>query len=108
MGFFSLVTFCQHGRFIMRFIAAFTLSALLVIHPAIAKTHTPTTQSDNELIEQGDYTNSEGKQIHRPAHTKSGNVPDGATAKCRDDSYSFSTHHRGTCSRHGGVSEWLG
>ncbi|WP_182058833.1 DUF3761 domain-containing protein, partial [Pantoea sp. ME81] len=24
-----------------------------------------------------------------------------------DGSYSFSTHHRGTCSRHGGVAEWL-
>ncbi|WP_273830558.1 DUF3761 domain-containing protein [Serratia bockelmannii] len=31
----------------------------------------------------------------------------GATAKCRDDPYSFSQHHRGTCSRHGGVAEWL-
>ncbi|MCK0552615.1 DUF3761 domain-containing protein [Pantoea ananatis] len=91
----------------MRFLTAFALSALLVFHPAIAKKHTPVTQEDNELIEQGNYTNSDGKQIHKPAHTKSGNAPNGATAKCRDDSYSFSTHHRGTCSRHGGVSEWL-
>lgn len=91
----------------MRFFTVFALSALLVIHPAIAKKHTPASQEDNELIEQGDYTNSDGKQIHRPAHTKSGNAPEGATAKCRDGSFSFSTHHRGTCSRHGGVSEWL-
>lgn len=28
------------------------------------------------------------------------------TAECRDGSYSFSAHHRGTCSWHGGVSVW--
>jgi hypothetical protein len=31
----------------------------------------------------------------------------GATAQCRDGSYSFSEHHRGTCSHHGGVASWL-
>jgi Protein of unknown function (DUF3761) len=31
----------------------------------------------------------------------------GATAKCKDGSYSHSTTHSGTCSRHGGVAEWL-
>ncbi len=30
----------------------------------------------------------------------------GATAKCRDGSLSFSAHHRGTCSHHGGVAQW--
>ena len=36
-----------------------------------------------------------------------GGPPPGATARCRDGDYSYSTHHSGTCSRHGGVSEWL-
>lgn len=27
-------------------------------------------------------------------------------AECRDGSYSYSTHHQGTCSWHGGVAEW--
>jgi len=31
----------------------------------------------------------------------------GATAKCKDGTYSHSTHHTGTCSDHGGVAEWL-
>jgi hypothetical protein len=35
-------------------------------------------------------------------------VPTGASAQCRDDSYSFSAHRRGTCSHHGGVARWLG
>jgi Protein of unknown function (DUF3761) len=30
-----------------------------------------------------------------------------ATARCRDSSYSYSTSRTGTCSGHGGVSEWL-
>ena len=34
-------------------------------------------------------------------------VPAGATAKCRDGTLSFSQHHQGTCSHHGGVSAWL-
>ena len=33
--------------------------------------------------------------------------PPGATAKCRDGTYSFSQHHSGTCSHHGGVAAWL-
>lgn len=33
-------------------------------------------------------------------------VPQGATARCRDGSYSFSQSRRGTCSHHCGVSEW--
>jgi hypothetical protein len=34
-------------------------------------------------------------------------APAGATARCRDGDYSYSTHHTGTCSGHGGVSQWL-
>lgn len=33
--------------------------------------------------------------------------PTGATAKCKDGTYSKSKHHSGTCSSHGGVAEWL-
>jgi Protein of unknown function (DUF3761) len=33
--------------------------------------------------------------------------PTGATAKCKDGTYSKSQHHSGTCSHHGGVAEWL-
>jgi len=33
--------------------------------------------------------------------------PPGATALCRDGTYSFSRTHSGTCSHHGGVARWL-
>jgi hypothetical protein len=35
------------------------------------------------------------------------NAPPGATARCRDGTYSFSQHRSGTCSHHGGVARWL-
>lgn len=34
-------------------------------------------------------------------------APPGATARCRDGTYSFSLHHSGSCSHHGGVAEFL-
>lgn len=34
-------------------------------------------------------------------------APEGATARCKDGSFSHSQHHRGACSRHGGVDGWL-
>lgn len=52
------------------------------------------------------YTNSKGVEVHRPVFSESG-PPAGATALCRDGSYSFSQSRRGTCSHHGGVSRWL-
>lgn len=62
---------------------------------------------DDRLIESGSYVNRAGLTVHRPAHTVSGNAPTGATAQCRDGSYSLSQSHRGTCSHHGGVARWL-
>src|ERR1044072_1822904 len=52
------------------------------------------------------YTNSKGARVHRPVQSDSG-PPAGATAQCRDGSYSFSQSRRGTCSHHGGVARWL-
>ncbi|MDB5580983.1 MAG: hypothetical protein JWR80_6159 [Bradyrhizobium sp.] len=45
---------------------------------------------------------------HAPAVGQNTNPggPNGATAKCRDNTYSFSAHRSGTCSRHGGVAQW--
>jgi hypothetical protein len=62
---------------------------------------------ESQLTEHGSYINKDGQQVHAPAHSKNGSIPTGATAKCADGSYSFSRHHRGTCSHHGGVVTWL-
>lgn len=50
------------------------------------------------------YVNYEGITVQRPTYYDS--RPAGASARCRDGSYSFSLHRRGTCSGHGGVAEW--
>lgn len=65
------------------------------------------SQSDarSSLSNDNYYTNSEGKRVHSPAFSDT--VPAGATAQCRDGSYSFSQNRRGTCSHHGGVRRWL-
>jgi Protein of unknown function (DUF3761)/zinc-ribbon domain len=52
------------------------------------------------------YTNSRGERVPRP-RPNPGGPPAGATAQCRDGSYSFSRSRRGTCSHHGGVARWL-
>lgn len=52
------------------------------------------------------YRNVDGVCVHRPVKMQ-GAAPKGATAQCRDGSYSFSQHRRGTCNHHGGVARWL-
>lgn len=63
---------------------------------------------DAELVSHGHYRNKAGQEVHSPSQTKDGKVPAGASAQCRDGSYSFSKSPRGTCSGHGGVANWLG
>src|SRR5689334_5614147 len=61
----------------------------------------------SDLSNDRHYTNSAGHEVHSPAYDTDGDIPAGATARCGDGTYSFSESHRGTCSHHGGVSEWL-
>jgi len=51
------------------------------------------------------YVNVDGIRVPSPIFSET--KPDGASARCRDGSYSFSLHRRGTCSHHGGVAEWF-
>ena len=53
------------------------------------------------------YTNRQGEPVRRPTRATDSQAPPDASAQCRDGSYSFSMHHRGTCSHHGGVAQWL-
>ena len=53
------------------------------------------------------YINSQGQWVPSPTRTADGQPPAGASAKCRDGTFSFSRSRRGTCSHHGGVAEWL-
>lgn len=102
----------------MRF--ASLLLALSLAFPAFAQlapsdrapitvSATPKKAESDEanLQTHGHYRNKAGQDVHSPAKSVDGKVPAGASAKCRDGSYSFSKNRRGTCSGHGGVSAWL-
>ena len=58
-----------------------------------------------EECTNGSYENSSGNTVCSPEESET--PPPGATARCNDGSWSFSQHHSGTCSYHGGVREWL-
>lgn len=58
--------------------------------PAPSVTHSPSRPAS--AAPAGQNTNPAG--------------PNGATAKCKDGTLSFSAHRSGTCSRHGGVAQW--
>jgi hypothetical protein len=51
------------------------------------------------------YVNVDGVRVPSPVFSET--KPSGATARCRDGSFSFSQHRSGTCSHHGGVAEWF-
>jgi uncharacterized protein YraI len=63
--------------------------------------------ADGSREPSGDgYVNSRGQWVPSPRRSRGG-PPAGATARCRDGTYSFSRTRRGTCSHHGGVAQWL-
>jgi hypothetical protein len=92
----------------MRFPGKAALAFLLLATPPLPLSNgfvlakPPVTSSTCGL---GSYINVSGHCVPRPR--RSPTVPAGATARCRDGTYSFSEHRRGTCSYHGGVAEWL-
>jgi hypothetical protein len=78
-----------------------------------SQSQTGSTANNNHTAQQakprcndtGTYQNSKAQTVKRPENCSS--APQGATAQCRDGTYSFSRSRRGTCSHHGGVAKWL-
>jgi hypothetical protein len=62
-------------------------------------------QAKPKCSDNGAYVNSRGETVPRPENCSA--APAGATAQCRDGTYSFSHSRSGTCSHHGGVAKWL-
>ncbi|WP_395826399.1 DUF3761 domain-containing protein [Collimonas sp.] len=89
----------------------FAGAACLVTHATAKKppsgTYTQVEPNEADLTSHGHYSNKSGQVVHSPSQSKTGKAPATASAQCRDGSYSFSKHRSGTCSRHGGVAEWL-
>jgi hypothetical protein len=70
-----------------------------------ATNNTSPNQGKVSCTSNGTYVNSKGQTVKRPENCTG--APQGATAQCRDGTYSFSQSRRGTCSHHGGVARWL-
>src|SRR5713226_8844068 len=73
--------------------------------PATATSPSKRDQNKVNCTSNGTYVNSKGQTVPRPENCSG--APHGATAQCRDGTYSFSRSRRGTCSHHGGVAKWL-
>jgi hypothetical protein len=103
-------------RIVRRITAA--LAALFIaplLQPAWVARLVPATafargcfQPDEARLESHQHYHSrrDGCDVHGPAKTPDGAKPEGASAKCRDGTWSFSHTRSGTCSRHGGVERW--
>ncbi|OLZ53844.1 hypothetical protein BS329_13240 [Amycolatopsis coloradensis] len=94
-------------QFVPTTTAAVEMSKQAEPPPSKARPKTTPTAKAPSLAECGSdyYRNTDGVCVHRPA-TGAG-AADGATALCKDGSYSYSQNRRGTCSGHGGVRTWL-
>lgn len=89
----------------LRTIAALVLVSTTLIGIADAREHPRYHRSTGTGSSSEYYTARSGHRVHRPMQAS--RAPAGASAKCRDGSWSFSESRRGTCSHHGGVGTWL-
>lgn len=82
------------------------LITLELANPSLPRTETsrPVKTAQPNTSERS-YINVDGERVPSPVFRDS--APPGASARCRDGSYSFSRNRRGTCSHHGGVAQWL-
>jgi hypothetical protein len=92
-------------RFYRR-IGSILLTATLTLNCSASFVYAYSAPNESDLDNHQTYRNHDGETVHSPARSRSGEVPDGATAQCRDGTWSFSRHRSGTCSRHGGVAAW--
>ncbi|HWE89560.1 MAG TPA: DUF3761 domain-containing protein [Pseudonocardiaceae bacterium] len=89
------------------------VTPVATVAPVVTTTRTPapatqppdTTQQAAEDCGSDSYLNVDGACVHDPVRAPA--APPGATAQCKDGTYSFSKHHSGTCSGHHGVEQWL-
>jgi hypothetical protein len=98
--------------FVRRCVSILALATILLAslsaqtaQPSLTQPTQQQPQKQSKCTDNGTYVNSKGDTVKRPENCTA--APQGATAQCRDGSYSFSQSRRGTCSHHGGVAKWL-
>jgi hypothetical protein len=99
----------------MKLPAAFLL-AILICLPIVGQTANPQQSNSQQAASaqetpasnaSSDSGNTKAPGVWRKIKVKVVTPPKGATAQCKDRTYSFSEHVSGTCANHGGVEQWL-
>src|SRR5689334_9308189 len=73
-------------------------------HGGVAGTETPAARTPDSP--RATVPTSPGASSS-PRGDQAASSPTGATAKCKDGTYSHAAQHQGACSHHGGVAEWM-
>ena len=78
-------------------------------HGGVAEAGAPAAASEPAATEPTHSTHTSGARREAPAAPARGADEDatGATARCRDGTYSHAKTHQGACSHHKGVAQWL-
>jgi hypothetical protein len=101
------LAFQRQGDVMLKGLALALALMVAAASPVAAKALRPSQPASSAAQTDNDYyTNASGHRVHRPVAAAS--EPASATAQCRDGTYSFSEHARGTCSHHRGVAHWIG
>ena len=80
-------------------------SKLLVLVVALS-TCLPIFPQTNQGSNQQTTAAAENADKGKKKSGSKSTAPEGATAKCKDGTYSRAKQHRGACSHHGGVAVW--
>lgn len=72
-----------------------------------AATPAPSTAAAKAAPAAASPASTKAAPAGKAAATTGNTDPTGATAKCKDGTYSKSKTHRGSCSHHGGVAEFM-
>jgi hypothetical protein len=105
----------RHTRWVLATALALLSQPFASQAPVASQSQSPSASATNgsakpnqpkpDCTSNGTYVNSKGQTVPRPENCSA--PPKGATAQCRDGTYSFSKSRSGTCSHHGGVAKWL-
>jgi hypothetical protein len=90
---------------IKRSLAPFIIAAVISLGSIAIPTASATATVTKSAVANTNKAKKPPAKRAKPKADQSSH--EGATAECNDGTYSYSAHHRGTCSHHGGVKRWF-